>query len=90
MNQIEVLVVDDSAVVRKLLTNILNQVTGIKVIGSAGDPYQAVEKIKKLKPDVLTLDIEMPRMSGLDFLRRLMTTFPLPVVMISSLTQQGS
>ncbi len=90
MNQLEVLVVDDSAVVRKLLTNILNQAEGMKVVGSAGDPYQAVEKIKKLRPDVLTLDIEMPKMSGLDFLRRLMSSFPLPVVMISSLTQKGS
>jgi two-component system chemotaxis response regulator CheB len=85
-----VLVVDDSAVVRRVLTEILNQDPKIKVVGSAGEPYQAVEKIKKLRPDVLTLDIEMPRMSGLEFLRRLMSTFPLPVVMISSLTRQGS
>ena len=89
-NKTEVLIVDDSAVVRKLLTNILEKNNTIEVIGAVGDPYQAVERIKKRNPDVITLDVEMPRMSGLDFLKKLMATYPLPVVMISSLTKQGS
>ena len=70
INKTEVLIVDDSAVVRKLLTNILEKDNTIEVIGAVGDPYQAVERIKKRNPDVITLDVEMPRMSGLDFLKK--------------------
>lgn len=88
--KIKALVVDDSAVVRNLLTEILESDSSIEVVGAAGDPYKAVKKIKKFNPDVITLDVEMPKMSGLQFLQKLMTTYPLPVVMISSLTKQGS
>src|SRR5580704_1863341 len=88
--KIRVLVVDDSAVMRQLLTEILNSDPGIEVVGSAPDPYVAREKIKLLNPDVLTLDVEMPRMDGLAFLRNLMRLRPMPVVMCSSLTQQGA
>jgi two-component system chemotaxis response regulator CheB len=87
---IRVLVVDDSAVVRKLLTEALGKFDDIEVVGSAIDPYVAREKIVKLRPDVITLDVEMPRMDGLSFLAKLMKHFPLPVVMVSSLTPQGS
>src|SRR5919109_485522 len=87
---IRVLVVDDSAVVRKLLTEELGKFDDIEVVGSAIDPYVAREKILKLRPDVITLDVEMPRMDGLSFLDKLMKHFPLPVVMVSSLTPQGS
>ncbi len=88
--KIRVLVVDDSAVMRQLLTEILSSDPGIEVIGTAPDPYVAREKIKMLNPDVLTLDVEMPRMNGLAFLRNLMRLRPMPVVMCSSLTQQGA
>ena len=87
---IKVLMIDDSAVVRKLLSNILNDAAGIQVIGSASDPIIAREKIKQLKPDVLTLDVEMPRMDGLTFLANLMRLHPLPVVMVSTLTEKGA
>lgn len=87
---IKVLVVDDSALVRKLLTSILNKDPGIEVVGTAMDPYVAREKIKKLKPDVLTLDVEMPRMDGITFLSNLMRLHPLPVVMVSCLTEEGA
>jgi len=83
-NPIRVLIVDDSALVRKLLTSLLGADPGITVVGTASDPYIARDKIKKLKPDVLTLDIEMPRMDGITFLRNLMRLHPMPVVMISS------
>jgi two-component system chemotaxis response regulator CheB len=83
-------VVDDSATMRQLLTEILNSDPAIEVVGSAADPYIAREKIKLLNPDVLTLDVEMPRMDGLAFLRNLMRLRPMPVVMCSSLTQQGA
>jgi two-component system chemotaxis response regulator CheB len=83
-------VVDDSAVMRQLLTEILNSDPGIEVVGSAPDPYVARDKIKLLNPDVLTLDVEMPRMDGLAFLRNLMRLRPMPVVMCSSLTQKGA
>ncbi len=89
-NKIRVLVVDDSATMRQLLTEILNSDPAIEVVGSAADPYIAREKIKLLDPDVLTLDVEMPRMDGLAFLRNLMRLRPMPVVMCSSLTQQGA
>ncbi len=86
---IRVLIVDDSAVVRKVLTEELDQERGIEVIGSAPDPYVARDKIVNLKPDVVTLDIEMPRMDGLTFLRKLMKYYPLPVIVVSSLTHKG-
>ncbi len=88
-HNIRVLVVDDSAVVRKVLTEELNRERGIEVIGTAPDPYVARDKIVQLKPDVLTLDIEMPRMDGLTFLKKLMKHYPLPVIVVSSLTTKG-
>lgn len=89
-DKIKVLIVDDSALVRQILTEILGQDSGIDVVGSAADPYAAREKIKKLDPDVLTLDVEMPRMDGLTFLSNLMRLRPMPVVMVSSLTESGA
>lgn len=89
-NQIKVLIVDDSALMRQLLTKILSSDPELQVIGAAGDPFVAREKILALKPDVLTLDIEMPRMDGLTFLEKLMKGHPMPVVMISSLTSKGA
>ncbi len=85
-----VLIVDDSALMRQLLTKIINSDPDLEVIGTAGDPFIAREKIKALNPDVLTLDIEMPRMDGLTFLEKLMRGHPMPVVMISSLTGKGA
>jgi two-component system, chemotaxis family, protein-glutamate methylesterase/glutaminase len=87
---IKVLVVDDSALVRKLLSVMLDRAPGIEVVGTANDPYAARDKIKRLNPDVITLDIEMPRMDGLTFLENLMRLRPMPVVMVSSLTQRGA
>jgi two-component system, chemotaxis family, protein-glutamate methylesterase/glutaminase len=87
---IRVLVVDDSAVVRRVLTEALNAQEGIEVIDTAPDPYVAREKIVKLQPDVITLDIEMPRMDGLTFLNALMKHYPIPVVIVSSLTPKNS
>lgn len=87
---IKVLIVDDSAVMRALLTEVLSETPDIKVVGSAPDPIAAREMIKTLAPDVLTLDVEMPRMDGLDFLGRLMRLRPMPVVMVSSSTERGS
>lgn len=87
---IRVLIVDDSAVVRKVLTDELSKFDDIDVVGSAIDPYVARDKIVKLRPDVLTLDIEMPRMDGLSFLAKLMKHYPLPVVVVSSLTPTNS
>ena len=87
---IKVLIVDDSAIVRKLLADSLKGEPDIEVVGGAGDPFVARDMILRLEPDVLTLDIEMPRMDGLSFLRRLMTYRPMPVIIISSLTQSGS
>lgn len=84
---IRVLVIDDSAIVRKILTEALAGEADIEVVGSAPDPYVARDKILSLRPDVLTLDIEMPRMDGLTFLKKLMHFHPLPTVVISSLTQ---
>jgi two-component system chemotaxis response regulator CheB len=85
-----VLVVDDSAVVRQVLSEILAADPGIEVVGTAADPLLAREKIKRLNPDVLTLDVEMPRMDGLAFLENLMRLHPMPVVMVSSLTERGA
>jgi len=87
---IRVLVVDDSALVRQMLTQILNSHESIEVVGVAGDPYQARNKIKRFNPDVITLDVEMPRMDGLTFLSNLIRLHPIPVVMISSLTDKGA
>lgn len=87
---IRVLVVDDSALVRDLLSKMLSTDPAICVVGTAGDAYAAREKIKALAPDVLTLDVEMPRMDGLQFLRNLMRLRPMPVVMCSSMTQRGA
>jgi two-component system, chemotaxis family, protein-glutamate methylesterase/glutaminase len=90
MERVRVLVVDDSALVRKLLSTMLACDPAIEVVGTAPDPLIAREKIKQLNPDVLTLDVEMPRMDGLTFLENLMRLRPMPVVMVSSLTQQGA
>ena len=87
--RIKVLVVDDSAIVRKVLSQELAKDAEIEVVGAAPDPFVARDMILRLKPDVLTLDIEMPRMDGLTFLRRLMRFYPLPVVIVSSLTPRG-
>ena len=87
---IKVLVVDDSALVRKLLTEIIEREPDFSVVGSARDPFEAREKIKQLSPDVITLDVEMPRMDGLTFLGNLMRLRPMPVVMVSSLTERGA
>ena len=88
--KIRVLIVDDSAIVRKILTEELNRDEEIEVVGTATDPYAARDKILQLKPDVLTLDIEMPRMDGLTFLKILMKHHPMPIIIFSSLTQGGS
>lgn len=87
---IKVLVVDDSALVRKVLTEELDKQDNIEVVGTAINPYVARDKIAKLKPDVLTLDLEMPRMDGLSFLSKLMKYHPMPVVVVSSLTPKNS
>jgi two-component system chemotaxis response regulator CheB len=87
---IKVLIVDDSALIRQLLTELLSGEADIEVVGTAADPLIAREKIKALNPDVLTLDIEMPRMDGLSFLERLMALRPMPVVVVSTLTQKGT
>lgn len=87
--RIKVLIIDDSALVRDILMKGLAADPGIEVVGAAPDVYIGRDMIVKLKPDVLTLDIEMPRMDGIEFLRRLMPQYPLPVVVVSSLTQKG-
>jgi len=90
LKKVKVLIIDDSAVIRKLLSDILSVDSEIEVIGTAMDPYIAREKIKKLQPDVITLDIEMPKMDGISFLKNIMRLRPMPVVMISSLTVEGA
>ena len=87
---VKVLVVDDSALMRNLLTELLNSDRSISVVGAARDAYDARDKIKALSPDVLTLDVEMPKMDGLSFLKNLMRLRPMPVVMISTLTEKGA
>lgn len=87
--KIRVLVVDDSALVRNILQTGLSMDRDIEVIATASDPYQARDKILELEPDVLTLDVEMPRMDGVAFLRKLMPQYPIPVVMVSALTEKG-
>lgn len=89
MNKIRVLIVDDSAIVRKIFSEELSKYPDIEVVGTAPDPFVARDKIVNLKPDVITLDIEMPRMDGLTFLRKLMKFYPLPAVVVSSLTPKG-
>lgn len=89
MKKIRVFVVDDSAIVRKIFSEELAKFPDIEVAGTAPDPFIAREKILKIKPDVITLDIEMPRMDGLTFLKKLMRYYPLPVIMVSSLTPKG-
>ena len=85
-----VLIVDDSAVVRKLLADALRREPDIEVVGGAADPFVARDMILQYKPDLITLDIEMPRMDGLSFLRRLMEHHPIAAIVVSSLTQAGS
>jgi len=87
---IKLLIVDDSALVRKLLSEMLSRDREIEIVGTATDPYAARERIKQLNPDVITLDVEMPRMDGITFLENLMRLRPMPVVMVSSLTQKGA
>lgn len=90
MAKIRVLVVDDSATMRGLITAALNRDPEIEVVGAAGDPFEARGMIKALNPDVVTLDIEMPNMNGIEFLEKIMRLRPMPVVMVSSLTQAGA
>jgi len=90
INKTRVLIIDDSAVMRQFLTKVLSGSKKIEVVGTALDPYIAAGKIKKIKPDVLTLDIEMPRMDGLTFLSKVMVANPMPVIMVSSLTEKGA
>ncbi len=90
MAKIRVVVVDDSALVRSLLTEIINRQHDMQCVGAASDPLVAREMIRELNPDVITLDVEMPRMDGLEFLSRLMRLRPMPVVMVSTLTEQGA
>jgi two-component system, chemotaxis family, protein-glutamate methylesterase/glutaminase len=90
IKKIKVLIVDDSAVVRQALTEVLSSDNEIEVIGTAADPYYAAQKLQKDIPDVITLDIEMPRMDGLTFLKKIMYQHPIPVVIISSLTAKGT
>lgn len=89
MKKIRVLVVDDSAVVRKVLSNIVNNEEDMEVVGTAPNPYYARDKLVELKPDVMTLDIEMPKMDGLTFLRKVMHYFPIPTIIVSSVTKTG-
>ncbi|MEN3366876.1 MAG: two-component system, chemotaxis family, protein-glutamate methylesterase/glutaminase, partial [Burkholderiales bacterium] len=88
--KIKVLIVDDSALIRSVMKEIISKQPDMEVVGVAPDPIVARELIKQTNPDVLTLDVEMPRMDGLDFLERLMRLRPMPVVMVSSLTERGS
>jgi two-component system, chemotaxis family, protein-glutamate methylesterase/glutaminase len=90
VSKIRVLIVDDSRMIREVLTDILKEQPDIQVVGTAADAFEARDQIKALKPDVITLDVEMPKMNGLEFLDRLMRANPLPVVMISSATERGS
>jgi two-component system chemotaxis response regulator CheB len=89
MDKTKVLIVDDSALIRQLLTDLLSRDPALEVVGVASDPYVAWDKIKALAPNVLTLDVEMPRMDGLAFLERLMRARPMPVLMVSSMTEKG-
>lgn len=86
----KVLIIDDSALIRQMLSDMINRDRQLEVVGVAADPFVAREKIKKLQPDVLTLDVEMPRMDGITFLSNLMRLRPMPVIMVSSLTEKGA
>ncbi len=88
--KIRVVVIDDSSVIRAFLSHILNSTNDIEVVATAVDPYEGRDKIVEYKPDVITLDVEMPKMDGITFLEKLMCHFPIPTVIISSLTQKGS
>ena len=90
MNQIKVLIVDDSAVVRQVMTALLSEAPGIQVIGAAADPLLAMERMKIQWPDVIVLDVEMPRMDGITFLRKIMSERPTPVIICSTLTEKGA
>ncbi|MES1199518.1 MAG: chemotaxis response regulator protein-glutamate methylesterase [Pseudomonadota bacterium] len=90
MSRVRVLVVDDSATMRGLITAELERDPAIEVVGGAGDPLEAREAIKALSPDVITLDVEMPKMSGIEFLEKIMRLRPMPVIMVSTLTQKGA
>lgn len=90
MSKIRVLSVDDSALMRQIMTEIINSHSDMEIVATVPDPLVARDLIKKFNPDVLTLDVEMPRMDGLDFLEKLMRLHPMPVVMVSSLTGKGS
>lgn len=87
---IKVLIIDDSPLIRTLLTEIINKAPDMRVVGTAEDPFDGREKIKALSPDVITLDVEMPKMNGISFLKNLMRLRPMPVVMISTLTEEGA
>ena len=89
INKIKVLLIDDSAMVRKIFSQELSRDTDIEVVGTAPDPYIGRDKIVQLKPDVLILDVEMPRMDGLTFLEKLMKHYPMPVIIVSSLAKEG-
>jgi len=90
MSKIKVLVIDDSAIVRQVLSTIINETSGMEVIDTAADPIFALKKLKKIRPDVIILDVEMPRMDGLSFLKKIMKESPYPVVMCSTMTQKSS
>ena len=90
MSKIKVLIVDDSALIRSILSEIMAEDPQIEVVGTAIDPYDAREKIKQFNPDVITLDVEMPKMDGLSFLEKIMTLRPTPVIMVSTLTGKGT
>src|SRR4030065_987483 len=90
MMKIKVLIVDDSALIRGVMREIINSPPAMEVVGVAPDPLVARDLIKQTNPDVLTLDVEMPKMDGLEFLEKLMRLRPMPVVMISTLTEKGS
>ena len=90
MSKVKVLIIDDSAVVRQTLSSIIESDSRLQVMATASDPYAAARKMQKEIPDVITLDVEMPRMDGLTFLKRIMSQHPLPVVIISSLTEKGT
>ena len=90
MAKTRVVVVDDSALVRSLLSEIINREPDMLCVGAAADPLVAREMIRNLNPDVITLDVEMPRMDGIDFLGKLMRLRPMPVVMVSTLTERGA
>jgi two-component system chemotaxis response regulator CheB len=89
MGKLKVLIVDDSAIVRKIFTEVLSRQPDLEVVGTAPDPYVARDKIVQAQPDVITLDVEMPRMDGLTFLKKIMHYHPLPVIIVSSLTPRG-